>query len=114
MILERRKVGDVATQRALDSVRNGANAASKLFDDARAIADVVLVDGVVKRIDHGLGRAFSGWLLVDILPASSASMTTGRLERAVLDGSDIPDETRQLWLLATGFTTDLTVRLVVF
>lgn len=129
MTVERRKVADVAVQRAIDSLRSEVNRTSQeagslrnaidgrwkdTIADGVLLEDVVLVDGTTTKLSHRLGRQLRGWTIVDVVPASSAAMTTGRYERVQSDGTNDADDARDLWLLATGFTTNLTVRVWVF
>ena len=74
------------------------------------IEDVRLTAGVTTRINHGLGRKLTGWILVDLQGAS----TTGRIERD--PGTAVAPEptAEQLWLKATGWGATITVSLWVF
>lgn len=110
--VSRRTVEDTQTQRALDSQRSAVNETVKApIVNGKHISDTVLYDGDVVKIRHGLSGPFKGWVVTDLTGAAS----TGRIERVLEDASsNTPNVREELWLKATDWGADITVRLWVY
>jgi len=88
------------TSRAIDEVRELANtlAAVELLD-GRLLEDQALGNGTTTKLNHGMGRALRGYLIVRQDTAGTVHEVSGA------------DATRQLWLQASAA---MTVSLWVF
>jgi hypothetical protein len=92
-------VTDVATSKALDDLR-ASIPDLEVLDGARLVEGVVLTSGVQKRIAHGLGRKYRGFL-----PCSISAAAT------FIDDKTKPDRDTYLYLTSSANTT---ISLVVF
>jgi hypothetical protein len=104
--IPRSATGDLATDKAIDPMRNLLNelAVSPLLQ-GRLIEDVAIESGATIRIYHGLGRQPRGWFVVDLVGPS----TSGHIER-VIGG----DRERVLQLKATGYGAAIKVAVWIF
>lgn len=132
---ERRTVPDPDTQRALDPILKGLNDLRRTVAGVHGAVqsvqgdiikfvllaavegnlsngDIDLASAVIVKLRHPLGKRLRGWVVSDLrLPSGG---TTGHIERVLTDGTTTADDTRDLWLRATGWTRTVTVRVLVF
>jgi hypothetical protein len=104
-------VGDPDTDVAITEVRDVVNAIITNTPplDGKLFEGVVLADGVIYRLRHGLPRR-ARWMIADL----AGCITTGRLERIVPSTTNPYDPKVELWLKATGYGASITVSLWVF
>lgn len=94
--------GDPAVDKAIQ-VATAAPASP--LDGIRLVENVVLVDGVTKRISHGLRRKLRGWIVVRT--STSDALAALHDEQATHSDTDV-----YLYLRANGYSP--TVSLLVF
>lgn len=103
------KIGDNTPPTRLDvdrTLRRLTSAKAGLFDDAKLIKGVTLIDGVVVRRAHGLGHPIRGYLVVGARTGDAAGYITD--EHDTRHG----DLGQFMYIKANGFSP--TVDLVVF
>jgi hypothetical protein len=131
--LHRLQVPDETTQRALDPMRDRLNEMGReieglgglrdqvdgavrfrlipSIDSEQKNGDIVLADGDLVKLQHGLGKRLTGWMLVDL--RGDGTTTGGVVRRVLNDGTSDADDARDLWLQADDFTSLITVRVYV-
>ena len=97
--LRRRKIDD---QQAHLAVRELQDALDKFTSDGARQIELTLTTGTLKKIPHPLKRAFVGWSIADLVTAST---TAGHIQRYTSDGGVAPDNSKEIWLKAVGFST---------
>lgn len=77
--------------------------------------DIELADGVLVKLQHGLGRKLRGWMVADlrVSPAAPAA-AVNLIERLLTDGTTNADDSRDLWIKARGWGATITVRILVY
>ncbi len=93
-------VDDVKTQRAIDLVKNAVPDLD-VIAGLRSLGSIALVDGVQKRVAHGLGRKYRGRVVVTQSAAAH-----------ILDDTGKSDTATYIYLTASGGSP--TVTLLVF
>lgn len=110
-----KRLTTIRAQRLADSGaeevrRNHSQAIAEIQDlvERDIINDVVLVNGVYTRVPHGLGRPPR---MVVVSPIFDGSSSAGR----ILEGRSgvVIDRAKAIFLYATGFTTTITVDVMV-
>lgn len=93
----------------LDSLSSVVGVHGQLVEH-EGTTDVELVNGVVNKLRHRLGRRLIGWSVDDLRGATS----TGRIVRVLQSGSAKADDARDLWLDVQGHGANITVRIRVY
>lgn len=96
------------TRRAIEEL-SALPAAAGRYLTVDGSTSIVLTNGAVNRLLHGMGRPLEGWRLMGLKGATG----TGRIVEVVTDGGSLADPSTDLWLDVQGHGADITVRLWV-
>ena len=83
------------------------------IDETLQSGDIALLEGVIVKLQHGLGRKLRGWIITDM--RGVANEGGHMVWRVLTDGTTEADDTRDLWLIHYGpGVTTVTVRILVY